>query len=227
MASRNVPGRALNPYAPPTASADIRAGGEAEVTEQLANRSTRFASAMVDGVLAMIAILPALVEAASSGLLQQAKQGKEISPYWMFGTSPAQLVSTAAWISLMAVQAYLICTSGQSIGKRLTGIQIVKKNGSLPGFADGVLLRTWLVGLLGYVPGLRQLAGLVAIIDALFIFRGDRRCLHDMIAGTKVIRKQPKQRESADADEDEDEDDDGARPDSPARRRGRVRHRRS
>ncbi|WP_437764925.1 RDD family protein [Sorangium sp. So ce281] len=225
MASRNVPERALNPYAPPTASADIRAAGDAEVTEQLANRSTRFASAMVDGGLALIATLPALVEAVTGDLLQQAKQGKEISPYWMFGTSPAQIVSTAAWISLMAVQAYLICTSGQSIGKRLTGIQIVKKNGSLPGFVDGVLLRTWLVGLLGYAPGLGQLAGLVAIIDAVFIFRGDRRCLHDMIAGTKVIRKQPEQRESADADEDEDED--GTRPDSPARRRGRVRHRRS
>jgi uncharacterized RDD family membrane protein YckC len=35
-------------------------------------------------------------------------------------------------------------------------------------------------GILGLIP-------LYAIVDALFIFRGDRRCIHDMIAGTRVI----------------------------------------
>jgi hypothetical protein len=32
------------------------------------------------------------------------------------------------------------------------------------------------------------LGGLLTLVDALFIFGGSRRCVHDLIAGTKVIR---------------------------------------
>jgi uncharacterized RDD family membrane protein YckC len=38
---------------------------------------------------------------------------------------------------------------------------------------------------------LSALAGIgwiFALVDALFIFREDRRCLHDFIAGTRVVR---------------------------------------
>jgi len=39
----------------------------------------------------------------------------------------------------------------------------------------------WIVGL---IPGVGIA---LTILDALFIFRDDRRCIHDLIAGTKVI----------------------------------------
>ena len=29
--------------------------------------------------------------------------------------------------------------------------------------------------------------GIFSLIDCLFIFREDRRCIHDLIAGTKVV----------------------------------------
>ena len=32
------------------------------------------------------------------------------------------------------------------------------------------------------------LGGLLAIIDVLFIFRKDKRCVHDLIAGSKVVK---------------------------------------
>lgn len=32
------------------------------------------------------------------------------------------------------------------------------------------------------------LAALPSLIDVLFIFRKDRRCVHDLIAGTQVMR---------------------------------------
>ena len=44
-----------------------------------------------------------------------------------------------------------------------------------------MLLRAWVTFFLGIVP-------LFGIVDVLFIFREDRRCIHDMIAGTRVIQ---------------------------------------
>jgi uncharacterized RDD family membrane protein YckC len=32
------------------------------------------------------------------------------------------------------------------------------------------------------------LGGLLAVVDVLFVFRRDRRCLHDLVAGTRVVR---------------------------------------
>jgi len=48
-----------------------------------------------------------------------------------------------------------------------------------------------LVGL-RYVPvwlasSIPFIGGFLALIDILFIFREDRRCVHDMIAGTVVV----------------------------------------
>jgi len=71
------------------------------------------------------------------------------------------------------------------LGKKLAGIRIVLKdtqeNG---GFAVNVLKRGVLNGLLSLIPG-------YFLADSLFIFREDRRCLHDMIAGTVVIQAAP------------------------------------
>lgn len=78
-------------------------------------------------------------------------------------------------------QIYLLSTYGQSIGKRVMNIKIVKvdtdQNG---GFVPNVLLRGFVNGILSFVP-------LYSLVDILFIFRQDQRCIHDMIAGTKVV----------------------------------------
>ncbi|MEA2700447.1 MAG: hypothetical protein QOI66_4718, partial [Myxococcales bacterium] len=46
------------------------------------------------------------------------------------------------------------------------------------------LLRGVVNGIISAIP---YLGGLYALVDALFIFRDDRRCIHDLIAGTRVI----------------------------------------
>lgn len=45
-------------------------------------------------------------------------------------------------------------------------------------------LRYGVVGLVSLIPGV---GGLFSIVDILLIFRADRRCAHDHIAGTKVV----------------------------------------
>jgi len=40
-------------------------------------------------------------------------------------------------------------------------------------------------GILGAVP---MIGNVFTIVNYCFIFRADRRCLHDLIAGTKVVK---------------------------------------
>lgn len=83
----------------------------------------------------------------------------------------------ALWI----YQIFLLTTLGQTIGKRFCGIKIVTHDtGANGGFVTNVLLRSILNGLISVIP-------FYALVDILFIFREDRRCIHDMIAGTKVV----------------------------------------
>jgi uncharacterized RDD family membrane protein YckC len=88
-----------------------------------------------------------------------------------------------ALLALVAFQTYLLTTCGQTMGKKAMSIRIVtvygERNG---GFVTNVLKRVILNALLCLVP-------LYALVDICFIFREDRKCLHDLIAGTKVVHE--------------------------------------
>jgi uncharacterized RDD family membrane protein YckC len=66
------------------------------------------------------------------------------------------------------------------------GIKIVKfDTGQNGGFVPNVLLRSIVNGLIGSIP---FIGALYALVDILFIFAEDRRCIHDHLAGTVVIK---------------------------------------
>ena len=83
-------------------------------------------------------------------------------------------------------QAIGLATTGQTTGKRLLRIRVVNRTtGGPPGFLRGVLVRHVLMFAVNLLTcGLTQV---YHVIDPLFIFRDDRRCLHDMLAGTVVV----------------------------------------
>ncbi len=83
-------------------------------------------------------------------------------------------------VVLIIVQWVLISTSGQTIGKKLLMIRIVSQSGKLPGFVQGVVLRNWLRCAFNAIP-------FFAFLDWIFIFTASSRCLHDYIAGTRVV----------------------------------------
>jgi uncharacterized RDD family membrane protein YckC len=84
-------------------------------------------------------------------------------------------------LAYVGVQAYLLTVDGQTIGKRITGLRVVQvASGNNGGFVTNVLMR-------GVLTNVLNITGIYALVDALFIFREDRRCLHDLIAGTQVV----------------------------------------
>jgi uncharacterized RDD family membrane protein YckC len=75
--------------------------------------------------------------------------------------------------------------NGQTISKYLFGIKIVRTDGSRAGVWRILLLRGFVMGLIQQIP----IVGIIImILDPLLIFRDSRKCLHDDIADTIVIK---------------------------------------
>jgi uncharacterized RDD family membrane protein YckC len=77
-----------------------------------------------------------------------------------------------------------LANQGQTWGKKLLKMKIVDLSGNLPDFGRLLLLRYGIGAVISIVP---VLGSFYWIVDALFIFRGDRRCIHDLLAGTRVV----------------------------------------
>jgi uncharacterized RDD family membrane protein YckC len=90
------------------------------------------------------------------------------------------------FVALAILQCVLLSLRGQSVGKLLVGTRIVRRIDNAPaGFLRAVFLRGTIPLLFAQIPFLNVLFWLV---DVCFIFGEERRCVHDYIAGTKVVK---------------------------------------
>ena len=131
-------------------------------------RGRRLAAVLLDGVLA----LPLLMIAQEWGYANTDN------------VDPVGVTALAGFSVLTNVQTYLLATSGQTIGKRVMQIRIVDADtGRYPGWVRLVILRAYVNGLFAAAT-----FGLYGFVDTFFIFRDDRRTLHDRLARTRVDR---------------------------------------
>jgi len=173
-----------NPFEPPKSNIEGE-GDPAMVPGQrleLVSRWRRLWSALIDGLLFSLSALPAIV-AGDRPFKIEVAVGK--SPLQLGDTSTVGLISSAAFLLLLVVQSYFVHTRGQSLGKQACGARIVGIDGQRAPFVRAVMVRTWVPLLLPMLP---SVGGLLALVDVLFVFRRDRRCLHDLVAGTRVVR---------------------------------------
>ena len=143
----------------------------------LADRGVRLVAAIVDGliyfalIMAVAVLLPMALEGGGGG-----------------GEAVAMAVGIAATIGFLAVvgvNIYWLHLYGQTIGKRLLGIKVVRGDGSHCSVLRVIFARWLPVTLLGAIP---LLGYIVSLVDPLMIFRSDYRCLHDLIADTLVVK---------------------------------------
>ena len=91
---------------------------------------------------------------------------------------------------LALVQTTLLCRRSQSIGKYFFRLQIVDaRDGTPAGPVRAYLVRGLLIWMIEQIPLLGK--PLFWLVDCFCIFREDQRCIHDLIAGTKVIKLPP------------------------------------
>ena len=146
---------------------------------ELAGRGRRLGAYVIDTIIAGIVLVA--VAYFNPGPLG-------VTMLDILGTGGREMsVEGSIWflIIFMAINSYLLLTKGQTLGKWMLGIRIVDAESNGAATAVKLLgLRYVLVLLVRAIPIIGDLLGLA---DALFIFRGDRRCAHDLIAGTKVV----------------------------------------
>ena len=145
------------------------------VQDNTASRLQRFIAAMIDGFLGMMVSMPLFNH---YGIWDLMKTGGEVS------TDITIKVTAYGLLMFFVLHGLLLHRYGQTVGKRLMGLAIVTLHGQRPSFAHLILNRYLPQWVAGFVP---VVGPLLSVVDVLFVFREDKRCVHDLIAGTKVI----------------------------------------
>ncbi|MBL8957496.1 MAG: RDD family protein [Myxococcaceae bacterium] len=148
-------------------------------TGNLASRSDRFVANLVDHLLVVgVPLVLLLVVGFSSvstftrddGAASNVAVVMVLGTFGAIGLSfTAQIVAQLRW--------------GQSIGKRLTGIKVVRTDGSPIELWRLLILRN------GVMFVISNAFGLIGLVDILLIFTDGRRCIHDHLADSIVIEE--------------------------------------
>jgi uncharacterized RDD family membrane protein YckC len=163
----------------------------------LAHRGRRLAARLVDWVVGFLGMMPGAMMLGGElvKLVTMAMQGRQpdLESLDMEKLTRGGIVLFCGWLLVLIVQVVLMSTRGQSIGKMLLSIRVVKiADNAQAGFLNAWLLREAVMTIIGIVLAIIPFLGIIArpgfhLTDWLMILRDDRRCLHDLIAGTKVV----------------------------------------
>jgi uncharacterized RDD family membrane protein YckC len=162
-----------NPYAAPTAQV-VAAPAEFRDELEPAERGRRLLAALIDLGINLLVFMPAVI-----GLLRY-------KPERGIGALGGSLVmfTVVCGLALTVYWFVLMYRNGQSIGKRVMGIRIVRTDGSRASLGRMIGLRYFVPGLIGAIP---YVGWVFNIANPLWIFGEERRCLHDLICDTMVV----------------------------------------
>ena len=145
-------------------------------TTHIASRLKRFTAAMIDGLLGMLVSLPVFNH---FNIWEAIRTQQEIPASVSYG------LALFGVVMFFVLHGYLLFHYGQTIGKRIIGLAIVTLTDEKPPFAALIVNRYLPQWVVGFIPGLGPL---LAIADVTHIFfNHQNRCVHDLIAKTKVI----------------------------------------
>jgi len=182
-----------NRYAAPQAEVeDVK--DDTEVGE-LAGRGERLGAALLDGLLWGFAVwIPLFFGIFANGMdglksfTDSANTANPFSIFMAFGklfTGTAGLLLIIGVLIVGGINLYFVAKNSQSIGKKLVGLKVVRTDGS-----KATLARIfWMRNVVNFLPRLIPfVANLYSLVDSLFIFGEQRRCIHDHIADTIVVK---------------------------------------
>ena len=170
---------ASNPFKPPTASvAEVAGAGPA-----LAGRGERLGAVLLDGLVFAMMVYTPLLFVGVPAVIAAIKTKQPL--VWAAGMAIGFAVAGVMLLVWAVITILFVNRNAQSIGKKIVGIKVVRKDGSRAGI--GRIF--WLRNIVNILPSMIPVVGGVyGLVDALLIFGEPRQCLHDKIADTIVVR---------------------------------------
>ncbi len=142
----------------------------------LASRAHRLAAALLDDLIALLVVLPLASYYDVFGIVERTKE---------LPIGIVVNINIIAFAAFVCIHGYWLYNFGQTLGKKAMGIAIATMDYQVPAFNRVIALRYLPFRVAGVIPVI--VIKVLPIVDILFIFRKDRRCLHDLLAGTQVI----------------------------------------
>ena len=143
-------------------------------TPLLASRGRRFAAAAIDFVLVFVA---GIVLVIVTGAFEDAGA---------YTGNPLPRIIGLGFATYFLVNGWHLARNSQTLGKAILGLVIVDAGTTNPAPWWRLAIRSPFFLAL-YAVSLGALA-LLPLLDQAFIFRSNRRCLHDLVCGTEVMR---------------------------------------
>lgn len=177
---------AHNPYAAPEAEVHFVPPDSETTNLYLSSRWKRLGGWILDIILGILICVPGITIAVI-GLATQ------LVPIAIIGF----LIFALSGLAYSIYNLVIISLHGQNLAKKILGMRIVRLHpaGQNPGFLRAVVMRMFVNGLIGFVFSFFGLIPILSpvlnsiyfLIDSCFIFGRERRCLHDLLAGTCVV----------------------------------------
>jgi uncharacterized RDD family membrane protein YckC len=161
-----------NPYAPPKSPIAPESNVPAD---ELARRGDRLLASIIDSFLLFI---PWMIVMFATGYWDRLTSME-------FGSIDQLATAFIGILLYVILNGYHLNYYGQTLGKRVVGIRVVS-------FDNNEILPLWKLLALRFLPlsivsSMPGLGSFASFVDSLFIFRSEKRCVHDLIANTKVV----------------------------------------
>ncbi len=185
---------AQNPFTPPRAR--VEGAPVVDSTALVdATRVSRLLAVLLDmsPVIVFYAVLDVM---AGPGVLSGRMAGIKLNAGDLLALV---LLVVAVLIVEVVWSGVLLHRYGQTIGKKVMGLRVVRVDGRRASFARLFVLRWFMMAFVAWIadiaaPSQDDVGGCgVWLVDALFIAGPGRRCLHDLIAGTRVVTAESSQ----------------------------------
>ena len=181
----NNTGFSDNPYQPAGFEQSPYLSQGAQNTAQLASLLQRFLGALLDSFIPSLFMVPGyLMMIFGAVMMDQQAQAGGTPDFPIISVIGIAILVIGGLVTLV-LQIYLLATRSQTLGKYIMKAQIVDfETGQPADFVKCAVLRILVNSIICSIP---CVGAIYSLVDIFFIFRDDRRCLHDLLAGTTVI----------------------------------------
>lgn len=145
-------------------------------TQNIASRGSRLGASLLDSLVMMLFTIPTMY---FTGGFDGVSKGVEPSLFYSIG------IGLFGLMIFLLINFKLLKDAGQTVGKKIIGIKIVDTAGEPASWGKHYVKRYSVFFIPGQIPLVGQI---FSIINILFIFGKQKRCIHDFAAGTQVIK---------------------------------------